>query len=393
MMKHQKKKNFGYVLTVSLSHLIHDIPGAFLAPILPLLIEKFGMTVFMAGLLDVFRRFPSLANPFLGLVADRMRIRYFIIITPGVTAVMMSLLGIAPTYTFLAILLIISGISSAIYHVTAPVMIKEVSIDRIGRGMSFYMLGGELARTLGPLIILGAVSLWGLEGTWRLVPFGIASSVFLYFRLRNITVYRSKVEKGDIHAGRVLAALVPFFLSMGGILLFQGAMKSALTIYLPTYLTVKGASLWMAGISLTVLQFSGAAGTFLAGIISDRIGRKNALLIITATNPVLMWLFMNIDGIFVIPVLVLNGLFLFGSGPVMLALVHDIKSKRMSFINSIYMTLNFVLSSLMVLAVGFAADRIGLDLTYKLSAIAAVGSLLFVIFLKMPDTGDMEGSG
>ena len=390
MTKNPKKKNLGYVLTLSFSHLVHDIPGAFLAPILPLLIDKFGMTVFMAGLLDVFRRVPSLANPFLGLLADRMRIRYFIIITPGVTAVMMSLLGIAPTYTFLAIMLIISGISSAIYHVTAPVMIKEVSIDRIGRGMSFYMLGGELARTLGPMIILGAVSLWGLEGTWRLVPFGIAASAFLYFQLRNITVDRSQVEKGDAHAGRVLAALTPFFISLGGILLFQGAMKSALTIYLPTYLTVKGASLWMAGISLSVLQFSGAAGTFLAGIISDRIGRKNALLIITATNPVLMWLFMNIDGIFVIPVLVLNGLFLFGSGPVLLALVHDIKSKRMSFINSIFMTLNFVLSSLMVLVVGAAADRIGLDLTYKLSAIAAVGSLVFVIFLKMPGSPDKQ---
>ncbi len=390
MTKDPKKNNPGYVLTLSFSHLVHDIPGAFLAPILPLLIEKFGMTVFMAGLLDVFRRFPSLANPLLGLMADRMRIRYFIIITPGVTAVMMSLLGIAPTYTFLAILLIISGISSAIYHVTAPVMVKEVSIDRIGRGMSFYMLGGELARTLGPLIILGAVSLWGLEGTWRLVPFGIAASGFLYFQLRNITVDRSKVEKGDVHAGRVLAALAPFFISLGGILLFQGAMKSALTIYLPTYLTSKGASLWLAGLSLSVLQFSGAAGTFLAGIISDRIGRKNALLIITAANPVLMWLFMNIDGIFVIPVLVLNGLFLFGSGPVLLALVHDIDSKRMSFINSIFMTLNFVLSSLMVLVVGYAADRIGLDLTYKLSAIAAVGSLLFVIFLKMPVNGEME---
>jgi FSR family fosmidomycin resistance protein-like MFS transporter len=103
-----------------------------------------------------------------------------------------------------------------------------------------------------------------------------------------------------------------------------------------------------------------------------------------------MWLFMSLDGIFVIPVLILNGLFLFGTGPVLLALVHDIDSKRMSFINGIFMTLNFVLGSLMVLAVGYAADRIGLDLTYKLSALTAVGSVLFVIFLKIPAAGEME---
>ena len=383
MIKSSKNK-LGKVLTISFAHLLHDTPSSFLAPILPLLIDKFGLSVFMAGLLDIFRRFPSLANPFLGLLADKMRIRYFIILAPGITAVTMSLLGIAPIYAFLAVLLIISGVSSAIFHVTAPVMIKQVSMGKIGRGMSFYMLGGELARTLGPLIILGAVSLWGLEGTYRLAPFGIAASAFLYFRLRNISVERTPVEKGDAHAGKVFVDLLPFFISLSGIILCRAAMKSAMTIYLPTYLTSKGTSLWVAGLSLSVLQFSGAAGTFLAGIISDRIGRKKALLVITVVNPLLMWLFMTLEGIFVIPILILNGLFLFGSGPVLLALVHDIDLKRMSFINGIYMTLNFTLSSLMVLIVGFAADRIGLDFTYKASALAAIGSVLFVIFLKMP---------
>ncbi len=371
-------------MTISFSHLIHDIPGAFLPPVLPLLIDKFGLSVFMAGLLDIFRRFPSLVNPFLGLIADKLCIKYFLIFAPGVTAVAMSLLGAAPTYTFLAVLLMISGVSSAIYHVTAPVMIKQVSAGRLGRGMSFYMFGGELARTLGPLIILGAVSLWGFEGTWRLVPFGVVASGFLFLKLKNIEIYRKPTEKGDAHAGEVLADLTPFFMSLAGILLFRGAMKSALTIYLPTFMTSKGASLWLAGLSLSVLQLSGAAGTMFAGVISDRIGRKRALLVIAAVNPLLMWLFMEVDGALAIPVLVLNGLFLFGSGPVMLALVHDIDSKRMSFINSIYMTLNFILGSLSVLAVGAAADRIGLDLTYRLSAIAASVSVFFVIFLKIP---------
>ncbi len=336
----------------------------------------------MAGLLDVFRRIPSLANPFLGLLADRVCIRYFIILTPGITAVLMSLLGIAPTYAFLAIVLLLSGVSSALFHVTAPVMMRHVSSGRIGRGMSFHMFGGELARTLGPLIILGAVSLWGLEGTYRLVPFGIAVSVFLYFSLRDVTVTREPIVEGDHGAGRTLVRLLPFFVSITGIFFCRAAMKAALTIYLPTYLTSRGASLWLAGISLSVLQLSGAGGTFLAGIVSDRIGRKMTLLVISAVSPFLMWLFSALNGRFVIPVLAVTGFFLFASSPVLLALVHDIDSKRMSFINGVYMTLNFTLNSLMVLIVGFAADRMGLDLTYKISALAAAVSIPFVIFMK-----------
>ncbi|HSG27170.1 MAG TPA: MFS transporter, partial [Candidatus Krumholzibacterium sp.] len=304
------KNSFGKTVTVSIAHLLHDIPTSFLAPILPLLIDKFGMSVFMAGMLDIFRRFPSLANPFLGLLADRMSIRYFVVIAPGTTAVTMSLLGVAPTYTFLAILLIVSGISTAVFHTTGPVMMKQVSAGNIGRGMSFFMLGGELARSLGPLIILGAVSLWGLDGTWRLVPFGVMASVFIYLMLRDVRVERPSGRTRDTLTRNLLLELSPLFVSLGGILLLSGALKAALTIYLPTYLTSKGTSLWLAGISLSILQFSGVAGTILAGTVSDRIGRKNALLIITVANPLLMWLFMMVDGVLVIPVLILNGLFL-----------------------------------------------------------------------------------
>ncbi|MBU8922674.1 MAG: MFS transporter [Bacteroidales bacterium] len=391
-MKNRTGNSRSKTITISLAHLVHDVPGAFLAPILPLLIEKFGLTVFLAGMLDTFRRIPAIANPFLGLMADKICIRWFIILMPGTTAILMSLMGVAPGYAFLSVLLLLSGISSALFHVTAPVMIRHVSKDRIGMGMSFYMLGGELARTLGPLIILGAVSLWGLDGTYRLVPFGIVATILLYFMLKDVSMEREAPAKEDEGVRRTFIGLVPFFICVTGIFFCRAAMKSALTLYLPTYLTSQGASLWMAGISLAVLQFSGAAGTFLAGIISDRIGRKATLLIITAVNPFLMWLFIWLDGRYSIPILIVTGFFLFASGPVLLALVHDIKSKRMSFINGIYMTLNFTLSSIMVLLVGFSADKIGLDLTFRISAFLAAGSVPFVFFLKTPGSGSKTDS-
>ena len=52
--------------------------------------------------------------------------------------------------------------------------------------MSFYMIGGEIARTLGPLIILGAISIWGLEGSIKLLPFAILASVIIYIKLKNV---------------------------------------------------------------------------------------------------------------------------------------------------------------------------------------------------------------
>lgn len=188
MEKEKKDFDIKNVVLISLAHLIHDTYSAFLAPILPLLIGKLGISIFQAGLLDISRKVPSLFNPFIGILADKIYVRYFIILAPVVTTLSMSLIGLSPNYIFLLILVFVSGVASAFFHVPSPVLIKSFSHNQVGRGMSFYMLGGEFARTLGPLVILGAVSLWGLEGTYKLIPFGFLASFILYFKLRNITV-------------------------------------------------------------------------------------------------------------------------------------------------------------------------------------------------------------
>jgi FSR family fosmidomycin resistance protein-like MFS transporter len=381
-MTKSNKFNFTDVLSVSLAHLFHDVYSSFLAPLLPLLIDKLGITVFLAGLLDIMRQIPSLFNPFLGLIADRVSVRYLIIIAPSITSISMSFLGIAPHYIVVAVLIFMAGIGAMLFHVPAPVMIKKVSGNRIGKGMSFYMLGGELARTLGPLIILSAISLWTLEGTWRLAPLGVVASVILYFRFRKIEEITIKKTENSIGVKQTLKEMSPFFFTIAGIIFFRAGLKAALTIYLPTYLTMQGASLWIAGASFSILQFSGAAGTFFAGSISDRIGRKKTLLIMAIVNPALMWLFIHVHGIFTVPLLILNGFFLFGAGPVLLALVHDHQSDHMSLINGIYMTISFVLSSLMIMAVGYFTDRFGTAITYQIFAITALGTIPFVLLIK-----------
>ncbi len=380
-MKEKNKFQSGNVLIISFAHLLHDVYTSFLAPILPLLITKLNISIFSAGLLDVIRKLPSFLNPFLGLLADKTSVRIFIIVAPALTSITMSLLGIASNYFILLILLFVTGISTSLFHVAGPVMIKYVSGNRIGKGMSFFMLGGELARTLGPLVILGAVTLWTLEGTYRLIPFGILASIILYFRLRKIEIRKDFERKQDAGIKQTFWKFLPFFITISGFVFFRSAMKSTLTLYLPTYLTSKGVNLWFAGISLSILQLSGAAGTFLAGTISDKIGRKNSLLIIAVMNPILMWLFIKYNGVMLIPILIVTGFFLLASSPVLLALVHDIDSKHMSFLNGIYMTINFAVSSIMTLFVGFLADRIGLEITYKIAAFLALGSIPFVFLI------------
>lgn len=371
-------------MLVSLAHLVHDIYSSFFAPILPLLIEKLSLNYTVVGVLSLVQRLPSLLNPFVGLMADRIALRYLVIIMPAVTAVAMSLIGLAPNAVILGILLFTMGFSSMLFHVPSPVMVKKLSGEKVGRGMSFYMFGGEMARTLGPLIIVGAVSIWGLEGTWKLIPFGLLATFILYIRFRNVKISDEfHDKKKDSGIWKSLKCMAPFLVIISGITFFRAVTKSALTTFLPTYMNVDlGESLWMSGGALAILELAGAGGALLSGTLSDRIGQRTTLLLITTTSPVLMLLFVHLSSFWTIPVLILMGISLFGSTPVILAMIQDRAHDRPAFFNSIYMLISFFISAALVIGIGAVADAIGLKATYNICGWVAFGAIPFVLALK-----------
>lgn len=383
--KDNRKEEFqrGRVVSLSVVHLVHDIYTSFLAPALPKLIDKLGMSYGLAGLLAVLQRIPSIFNPLMGIIAERPAAKYLVIVSPAITAVAMSLIGIAPGYIFLAILLFVSGISSMMWHIPSPVMIKVLSGKRTGKGMSYYMVGGELARTLGPLIILGVIELWGLEGTWKMMPLGFVASFILYLNFRNVDIKPEKREQQEGKYLDIFRRYLPAFMLTGGFTLFQGGIKASLTYYLPTYLIdSKDLSFAMADISLTILQLAGAAGALFAGTISDRLGRTKTLLIISLITPSLMLIFLNMEGAWVIPLLVPLGFSLFAPTAVMMAMIQDLHTARKAFVNSIYMFINFFISSLVIPMVGVITDHFGFETSYLAFNLFGFGAIVIVLATK-----------
>lgn len=372
------------VVIVAMSHLVHDIFSAFLSPLLPLLIKKFSLSYSQASMMSMLQNLPALINPFIGAIADRVKMRYFVILMPSVTAITMSLLGVAPSYTILLILAGTMGLSSALYHIPTPVMMKKVSGSRLGMGMSFYMAGGEIARMLGPLLITSAVSLWTLEGSWKVLPLGLLASFVMYFRLKDIPVSADiSRDKGDRQIWKELKPHLLFFVGLTGYITSRGLMSFSLTAFLPAYLDAKGYSIWLCSAALSILQAGSIAGTLLTGSISDKIGRKTTLLIIAIVSPLLMFLFIRTSSFeWMVVLLLITGFFHFSPQPVLLAFVQDIPTTRPAFLNSIYMTITFGISSLSVALVGLLMDRAGLDNAYFISAIVALAGIPFILMIK-----------
>jgi len=368
------------VSTIAFGHATHDTYTSFLAPLLPELILKFALSTTQAGLLSVLTRWPSVLQPFIGHLADHASLRYFVILSPAVTATMMSLLGVAPSYAVLALFLIVAGLSSASLHAVGPVMAGRISGRNLGRGMGFWMVGGELGRTLGPIIIVSAVTLVGLAGSAWLMIGGWLASAMLYVRLRNISGRPTDVDRPRPWR-QALRTMRPLLVPLSGIVLVRAFVSSSLTTYLPTFLSREGANLWFAGASLSVLEAAGVVGALTGGSLSDRLGRRRILLISMLATPVLMLGFLGTAGWERLPLLLLLGFTTLSVTPVILALVQESFPQNRALANGVYMALSFLISSGTILVVGMMGDAFGLRKAFTISAVLPLLGVPLILLL------------
>jgi MFS transporter, FSR family, fosmidomycin resistance protein len=368
------------VAAVALLHFIHDIYTSLLAPLLPLLIQKLQLSLTQAGSLTVVLQLPSLLNPFFGMVADRRKLyRLLLGLSPATTAVLLSLIGLAPNYTVLLLLLLVAGFSVPGIHISGPVMIARVAGDRLGRGMGMFMVGGELARSMGPIVAVWAVSALTLEGLWMLAPVGVVASAVVWWRFRDVPVAgKHQKNTGLINMLSQMRGLLTGIL---GVFVARSFMAVALMSFLPTYLVYEGRELWISGVALSVFEAAGAVGVLTAGSLSDRWGRQRVLAVCVLIAPLALLAMMFADGAMLFVLLVILGLTVLSSGPVMMALMVENAGENQAAANGIYWALNFAIRALTLLLVGIVADAFGLRTAFFMCAGVALVGAPFVFFV------------
>ena len=375
---------WGPTLAIAAGHFLHDVFSSFYAPLLPLLRDRLSMSYETAGVLSVFQRVPSLANPFLGALADRMCMRRLLVAAPLVTAGSMTLIGLVPSKVLLALVLLLGGVGSALWHVPAPVVLARVSRQRVGMGMSFFMLAGEGARAAGPILCLSAVSLFGPGGLPLLLPLAFLGS-FLVWRATRPLVKDAEERRKTPKPKEPWRPLVRLLAPLAALVVGRSFLTKALGTFLPALVVARGGSLWLGGAALAILRATSAAGSLLTGTLSDRWGRKRMVAALSLLAPALMILMVLVPPWMMFPCLVLLGLVAFSDNPVLLALVQEKSGSRPAVANGIFLFLGFPVRSLAVVAVGAAADAWGLERAFLWSGVA--GFLALAGALALPGAG------
>jgi FSR family fosmidomycin resistance protein-like MFS transporter len=370
--------------TVSLmsgAHFVHDSYPAFVGVLLPLLIPKLGLTLVEAGLLASGVRWTTALQPILGFVADRTDARYWVIVAPATTALFISLIGIAPSFLAVFVLLLLAGVSHAAFHPAAAAVATRASGRRWGKGTSYFMTGGELGRALGPLFIAAVLTAVGLEWSWiALVP-GVLFSILLYSRLHRSAGIVFNHPPGNMR--QAFSRLRRPIVSLSTAIVLRSVANVGIVTFLPTLLTSRGSDLFYAGIAIAAYEVGGTAGAFVGGTLSDRVGRRAVLAMsLVGGLPTLGLAVVLGPGLVQLSVLTVAGFGLLSAMPVQLVLMHELLPQNRSAATGItYFMATFGAIGSMV-AVGAIGDAVGLDV--GLLVTIAVGGLALPAILILP---------
>jgi FSR family fosmidomycin resistance protein-like MFS transporter len=357
------------VSLITFAHGLHDTYSSWLSALLPVLIEKFTLTNTMAGALSTALTFPSVLMPIIGYTADRKNLRWLIVVAPAITALVMTNLLVIPSYALLFPLLLLAGLSAGGIHAVGPGVVSHFSGKSIGKGMSFWMIGGEFGYSVGPLLATSMVVLIGFNRMPLLAIGGILVSLFLVYATRDVDT-RSASKELKINRPAFMKNLRHVMFPMILLLLTRALAGVMLSTFMPIFLKSQGASLGFAGAGMAITGAAGAVGSYIAGTLSDKLGHRKILSVAIILTPIFMLLFLNAEGWLKIPLLILSGLFGLSLFPVMMSTIMKFFPEDRSFANGIFMSLNFIIQSLGALGAGRIADLRGMPFAFTIAALA-----------------------
>ena len=327
----------------------------------------------------------SVFQPLIGNLGDKTNLRKYALIMPALTGIALSLLGTAPTYYFALMLCLIAGFSSASLHSILPALVGRLSGKHVGKGISFWIVGGEIGIMLGPILIATVISLFTIKATpWLMIP-GIAVSLVLSILLRNMPHHNVNANvKDKLPIKKLLTILLP----IAGVMFMRSPLRASSEMYLPVYLIEKGVNKFLAGSSVSMLLGFGVLGTIAGGYLKDKYGYKKVIIGSVSIASVFMVIFSLVSGFFQVVSLAIVGTTSMMILPVGLAFVQESFPNNRSLANGSYLAITFGLNAIAGVVTGFMYDKIGGNNTFLASGLISFLGIPFIFLLPKENKTD-----
>ncbi|MGH7503454.1 MAG: MFS transporter [Longimicrobiales bacterium] len=273
----------GVAAAVAVAHGLNDAYAAFLHPLLPRIMDRLGLSITLAAMLTTTLALAaSLLQPVMGYLSDRYDRRLFIVLGPLFSCVFMSLIGVAPTFLVLVLLLALGGLGSAAFHPPGASMAARVADGRgSGLRLSLFSFGGSAGYAAGPLLAVALVALFGLERMWvaMIPPILLLAVLFLI-----LPPGHARSAEPPPSARAVLSALAGPLGLLFGISAIATFVQRVFQTMQPIAVAAAGGSEALGALALTAYFVGQAAGSLVGGWLTDRMERRRILMLLTLVS-------------------------------------------------------------------------------------------------------------
>jgi MFS transporter, FSR family, fosmidomycin resistance protein len=375
----------GKLLTLMVGHLTVDSYLGVIPVLYPILIGRFHLSLETVGLVSLaYSGMAAISQPLFGVIADRFGTRLTGVALAW-TALTFALIGFVPTFPLLVAVACASGLGSGAFHPFGALDVRALlPAWRRSFGMSVYVTAGTVGLAMGPLIGIALFGALGIRGTGLLVIPGVASGLYLLWRMRaaaSPVVYR---------AGSAARQAAPVFaLAMViGVMMSRSWTVQVFQAFTPTWYAQLGYGPGFYGPLVTTLVLASAAGTVGCGSLADRYGRRTVILGTLVLSAPAILLFTLFPGPWAFASAILIGLLAASTAPLMLLMAQQLMASRAGLASGLVMGLGFVTGAIGVPINGAIADAIGLQKSLMTHVILVLATIVIAWFL--PSEAEMD---
>ena len=294
------------------------------------------------------------------------------------------LMGISPVYPLLLMGVSVVSVSHSLWHLPAAASLSHHFANRRGTMLSFHGVGGSVGDVAGPLVtgVLLLVLGWrGILSIYAIGPFFMAFLAVWIFKgigdLRENDVKTAGLAERlamtkAIFKSRLLQGMT---VVRGLRSMALGAVVTLLALYLGNDLDL---AVFNRGFHISLLIAVGLLAKPMAGMVSDKLGRKQVLV------PGLIWscvlatmIVVFDDGISLTITIALLGLFLYPDQPILTAALFDVLGREeatiglgvVSFVSFLMAATSPLIAGAIYEISGFHAGMIYVAVLFALAAV------------------------
>jgi FSR family fosmidomycin resistance protein-like MFS transporter len=369
----------------TVAHFSHHLSTGVLVPLLPLLRQDFELNYLQAGVLvSSFSLSYGFGQVPMALLADRFSRRSLIVLGLIGTSLSAIAVGLTNAYWQMIPCFIALGLLGATYHAPASSFLSQsIPQDQRGRSLGTHIIGGSASFLLTPPMAV-YIATWAR--TWRLSFFLLAVPALVMSALLWLTT-RKPHEAGQIPEKTWLTPSMESSNPKGGpagapnptisweqiiraigILAVTSVLMqmvfSSVYSYLSLYLVDHhGITPAYAGIAVGLVAGAGVVGAPLGGALSDRLGRKQVILLSLSLAGPLLFAVTRAPASLWLPLsLAAYGTSISARMPAMESLIADVvPPRRRATVLGMYYLLGQETSGVVTPLIGRLIDLHGLD--------------------------------